>query len=115
MNYFPKAVFFLLALVAPVGAHTVLRDTGVNAIVEEMENLDLSVELMAKFHSWAEEHDKSYDSHDEKLRRLKVWVENDGTYCRCQVNIIDVVVIQDERILGRVWLCGHFIHLFPLC
>ena len=73
MNYFPKSVFYLLALVAPVSANS-----GINAHVEEMHHLELSVELMSKFHSWVEEHDKSYDSHEEKMKRLKIWVENDG-------------------------------------
>ena len=73
MNYFPKSVFFLLAFLAPASA-----TSGSNAHVVEMENLELSVELMSKFHSWVEEHDKSYDSHEEKMKRLMIWVENDG-------------------------------------
>lgn len=77
MMYFPKSALFLLAFAAPVSAHTVLKDTGLNARVEEMENLELSVELMAKFHSWTKEHDKSYDSHEEKMKRLQIWMEND--------------------------------------
>ena len=47
MNYFSKFAFFLLASTA--GAHQVLKDDNVNAKVEEMANLDLSVELVAQF------------------------------------------------------------------
>lgn len=71
MNYFPKSVFFLLAFVAP--AHSATMDVR----MEEVENLKVGVELMAKFHSWSEEHDKTYDSHEEKMKRLQIWVEND--------------------------------------
>ena len=83
MNYFPKSVFFLLALVAPVGAHTALAGTGINARVEEVEKLELSVELVAKFHSWADEHEKSYGSDEEKMKRLQIWIENDGEFLCC--------------------------------
>jgi len=78
MTYFPKSVFFLLALVVPTSAHTVLKDAGIhNDHVVEMENLELSVKLMTKFRSWAVEHDKSYDSHEDEMERLEIWVEND--------------------------------------
>lgn len=36
----------------------------------------LSVELMAKFKSWSDYHGKQYDSHDEKMSRLQIWLEN---------------------------------------
>ena len=78
MNYFPKSVFFLLAL-ASASAHKVLVEPGMNAHVEEMENLGLSIQLMTKFRSWSEDHGKSYESHSEEMKRLKIWVENDGT------------------------------------
>lgn len=39
----------------------------------------LSVELMAKFKSWSDYHGKSYESHDEKMKRLQIWLDNDGT------------------------------------
>ncbi|CAB9499922.1 Senescence-specific cysteine protease SAG39 [Seminavis robusta] len=69
MNYFPKSVFFLLALVAAPSVAT-------NEGLEVAEHLELGVELMAEFHSWVDEHEKSYDSHEEKLKRLQIWVEN---------------------------------------
>lgn len=80
MNYFPKSVFFLLTLLVAGDAHTVLKEPSLNQNVEMAENLDLSVELLAKFHSWAGEHEKSYSSDEEKVQRLKVWMENDGTW-----------------------------------
>ena len=77
MNYFPKFAFFLLVSSA-VGAHQVLQDDGMNAKVEEMANLDLSVELVAQFHAWVDEHEKVYETEHEKMERLKVWMANDG-------------------------------------
>jgi C1A family cysteine protease len=37
----------------------------------------LSVELMAKFKSWVDFHGKNYESHDEKMQRLQIWLDND--------------------------------------
>ena len=74
MNYFPKSVFLLLSLVVG-NSHA---EQGHAMVVEKLE---ASVELMAKFHSWTEEHAKSYDTHDEKLKRLQIWIENDGRLC----------------------------------
>lgn len=45
--------------------------------VEEVEGISLSSELMGKFHSWMEYHGKEYSSQEEKLHRLRTWVEND--------------------------------------
>jgi hypothetical protein len=53
-----------------------------NEHVITVDKLEASVELMSKFHSWTAEHEKSYDSRDEKTKRLKIWVENDGM-CMC--------------------------------
>lgn len=75
MNYFPKIAFLLLAATGSASAHQVLKDSSVG--VQEMENLELSVELMAKFHSWVGEHDKSYKTPEEKSERLQVWMAND--------------------------------------
>ena len=81
MKYlFPKLAFFLLSSCAPTVAHQVLKEPSLNQHVEAAENLGLSVELMAKFHSWAEYHDKTYESHEDKMERLKIWVQNDGTF-----------------------------------
>lgn len=68
---------FLLLSGGAVTAHQVLKEPTLNANVEEMENLELSVELMAKFRSWQEYHGKEYDDHEERMKRLKVWIEND--------------------------------------
>jgi len=35
------------------------------------------LEHMSKFHSWMEYHQKQYSNHDEKIQRLKTWIEND--------------------------------------
>lgn len=78
MNYFPKFAFFLLASSSAASAHQVLQDSGMNAKVEEMANLDLSVELVAQFHAWVTEHEKVYETEHEKNKRLKVWMANDG-------------------------------------
>ena len=83
MNYFPKFTFFLLAsstACSSSSAHQVLKDETMNAKVEEMANLDLSVELVAQFHAWVDEHEKVYETQEEKMERLKVWIANDGTY-----------------------------------
>jgi hypothetical protein len=40
----------------------------------------LSVELMSKFKGWVDFHQKMYDSHDNKMERLNIWLNNDGTY-----------------------------------
>lgn len=74
MMNFPKSIFFLLALVAPAAA---APEVLMNARVGEMQNLELSVEVMAKFHSWIHEHGKSYGTHEEKSKRLRIWAEND--------------------------------------
>ena len=78
MNYFPKLAFFLLA--ASGSAHQVIQDKSLNVNVEEMANLELSVELMAKFHEWVGEHEKSYGSPQETMDRLKIWIANNGAY-----------------------------------
>jgi hypothetical protein len=75
MNYFPKSVFFLLAFVVS-SSHAVKEH------VIAVDHLEASVEVMSKFHSWTAQHEKSYDSHDEKMKRLRIWVENDGR-CLC--------------------------------
>jgi cathepsin L len=36
----------------------------------------LSVELMSKFKHWTDYHHKTYDSHDEKMQRLSIWLDN---------------------------------------
>ena len=40
----------------------------------------VSVELMAAFRSWSDDHGKDYDSHEEKMKRLRIWLNNDGTF-----------------------------------
>lgn len=79
MMLFSKTAFFFLAMGAANAANPVLTEpTLKNHAIKEMEHLELSVELMSKFRSWVEYHDKTYDSHDEKMKRLKIWVQNDG-------------------------------------
>lgn len=73
----PKIAFFLLSSTGAAMAHEVLKEPGLNKNIEEAENLELSVELLSKFHSWADYHGKSYDTHEEKMERLAIWVEND--------------------------------------
>lgn len=51
---------------------------------------ELSTEILTKFHHWVTFHGKFYDSHEEKLRRLQVWLENDGTWL--------------ESLLPAVWI-----------
>jgi hypothetical protein len=77
--FFSRSVFCLLVLGA-ASANKMLQHPVVNEHVLEAENLELSVELMSRFHSWVEFHDKKYDSHEEKMKRLKIWIQNDGAY-----------------------------------
>jgi C1A family cysteine protease len=37
----------------------------------------LSVELMSKFKGWVDFHQKMYDSHENKMERLNIWLNND--------------------------------------
>jgi len=69
-----------LQLLGSANAHQVLKEPALNVNVEEAANLGLSVELMAKFHAWSDYHEKSYESHEEKMKRLKIWVQNDGMF-----------------------------------
>jgi hypothetical protein len=48
--------------------------------VQQGEAGGLSVELMSAFKGWTEAHGKLYENHDEKMERLQVWIDNDGTY-----------------------------------
>jgi len=90
MNYFPKFAFLLLATttgasvsVSAASSTVVLKqqdNISNNARIAEAENLELSVELLAQFHAWTEEHDKTYENDEEKRNRLKVWMANDGTF-----------------------------------
>ena len=41
--------------------------------------LDVTLEATAKFNDWVEAHGKEYDTQQEKLTRLQIWLENDGT------------------------------------
>jgi hypothetical protein len=38
-----------------------------------------TIELLSKFRSWVEKHDKTYHSHAEEMKRLKIWSDNHGT------------------------------------
>lgn len=62
------ACLFLLSLTA-----TVMADNN-------NDEQPLSFELMAKFQHWTLFHQKEYDSHEQKMERLRIWLENDGTY-----------------------------------
>jgi C1A family cysteine protease len=70
-------LFVLAAGATPAFSHEVLKEPTLNHNIEEMENLELSMDLMEKFRSWADFHEKTYDSHEEKMKRLQIWIEND--------------------------------------
>jgi hypothetical protein len=40
----------------------------------------LTIELMSKWKLWTDSHGKKYDSHETKMERMQVWVDNNGTY-----------------------------------
>jgi len=69
-----SAALLLLSLAG--GDNVVISASGVDTTM-------LSVELMAKFKSWSDYHGREYVSHDEKMRRLQVWLDNDGAYITC--------------------------------
>ena len=50
----------------------------VSAMGTMAEESHLSAELMAKFQHWMTFHGKDYDSHDQRIERLRVWMDNDG-------------------------------------
>lgn len=39
----------------------------------------LTVELMSKWKLWTDAHGKTYETHDKKMERLQVWLDNNGT------------------------------------
>ena len=39
---------------------------------------NLSIELMSRFKRWTEEFSKEYQTHEERMHRLKTWLENDS-------------------------------------
>jgi hypothetical protein len=43
----------------------------------------LSHELLSAFKKWMVFHGKEYDSHEEKLKRLQIWIDNDGKSVGC--------------------------------
>lgn len=55
--------------------------TGRATAAVNVEDGGLSIEQMVQFQNWAEFHGKSYDSHEEKMTRLQIWLNNDGAYC----------------------------------
>lgn len=50
---------------------------GVN--VQDGAEGGLTLELMQKFQKWTAFHGRQYDSHEEKMKRLQIWIDNDGT------------------------------------
>jgi len=56
---------------------SILALTG-SAFAVSVEEGNLSIELMTKFKNWVDFHGKAYDSHDEKMKRLQIWLDNDG-------------------------------------
>jgi hypothetical protein len=50
----------------------------VSSAVFASEEQPLSVELMTKFQHWTQFHQKEYESHEQKMERLRIWLENDG-------------------------------------
>jgi len=55
---------------------SVVNAAGVENLRKPAESKTLLLSL-TKFHSWMEEHGKEYNSHEEKLKNLKTWIEND--------------------------------------
>jgi hypothetical protein len=59
----------------------------------------LTVELMGKWKLWTDAHGKTYESHEKKMERLQVWLDNNGTYPIVIVLIVAVVLV-DESMLA---------------
>ena len=53
---------------------------GGSASAVSVEEGDLSIALMTKFKNWVDFHGKNYDSHGEKMKRLQIWLDNDGEF-----------------------------------
>lgn len=66
---------FLLGLLV-VGVVTASSSSNDNNVVDEPSFP--AVELMVKFKKWMDYHDVTYDTHDEKLTRFHIWLDNDG-------------------------------------
>lgn len=49
------------------------------AVAEET----LSTALMTDFKKWVDYFGKQYDSHEEKMKRLEIWVNNNGKHYYC--------------------------------
>jgi C1A family cysteine protease len=62
-----KLSFLILGVVFSSGVATAVN----------VEQEPLSVELMTRFKKWEDYHGKQYDSHNEKMKRLQIWVDND--------------------------------------
>jgi hypothetical protein len=59
----------------------------------------LTVELMGKWKLWTDAHGKTYESHEKKMERLQVWLDNNGTYLpayRRDHSILAVLLDNDE-------------------
>jgi hypothetical protein len=55
------------------------------------EAVGLTVELMGKWKLWTDAHGKTYESHEKKMERLQVWLDNNGTY---PIVVIVVFIVQ---------------------
>jgi len=75
--YFRSSLLaFLLSTVAVQSSS--LRNKGVETAdtEEEMRSISLSAELMGKFQSWMEDHEKEYPSERHKMAKLMTWIDN---------------------------------------
>jgi cathepsin L len=69
-------LFTLLVSSANATTHPHLREPS-KPETANVGDAELLVKHMAKFHTWMEFHEKQYSDHDEKMQRIKTWIEND--------------------------------------
>jgi hypothetical protein len=63
--------------------------TSANALkVAEGSEGGLTVELMSKWKLWTDAHGKKYESHEKKMERLQVWLDNNGTYLHAYRSLV---------------------------
>lgn len=67
-------VVILLATVALAHQSVLRGGTAVGVL-----NYAADPQLLTEFHSWASQHEKVYETHDEALERLLIWKQNNGT------------------------------------
>jgi hypothetical protein len=107
---FASRTFTLLCILSSVPGSTIAGGLGADSKGNAVSvSSSVSVELMASFQNWADFHGKEYDSYEEKIQRLQIWLDNDGTYIHPVHGMMNERTDMDVRtICLTVWLLFYY-------